>query len=251
MAPGLEDALSRHWYHTIDLAPGAATHGAVDLRALAPKVLPPRLDGRRALDVGTFDGFWAFALEQRGAEVVATDVDRFDDADWPPLHAAANAREAGDDGPGERFGLAAELLGSKVERVVSPVHELDADRIGGPVDYAVMGDLLLHVRDPVGALQRVHDVLNPGGTVLSLEQVNLPLTILRPRRAAAAFVARGARMSWWEANVQGLRDWFAVAGFASTKVRRVYRLQAHGAQKRWHVAIEAQATATGSRRRTT
>jgi hypothetical protein len=83
----LRDALSRSWYHTIDLAPEASTNGAVDLRPIAPKVLPEDLGGRRALDVGTFDGFWAFELERRGAEVRATDLDRFDQTEWPPAHA--------------------------------------------------------------------------------------------------------------------------------------------------------------------
>jgi SAM-dependent methyltransferase len=235
----LARALALPWYHTIDLAPGAATTGAVDLRRLAPRVLPRRLDGLRALDVGTFDGFWAFTLEQRGAEVVATDVERFDQADWPPLHRAVNAREAGDRRPGERFGLAAELLGSRARRVVGAVQELDAALVGGAVDYAVMGDLLLHLRDPVGALERVRGVLRPGGRLLSLEQVSVPLTLLSPRRAAARFAAAGERMSWWEPNLRALRDYFLVAGFARSRVRRVYRLSAHPPQDRWHVAIEA------------
>src|SRR5687768_9420566 len=110
----LDRALGQGWYHTIEIAPGRATPGAVDLRRLAPKVLPERLDGLRALDVGTFDGFWAFALEQRGAEVVATDLDRFDAAQWPPRNRPALEAEAGDAAPGERFGLAKELLGSRV-----------------------------------------------------------------------------------------------------------------------------------------
>ena len=235
----LAQALGQPWYHTIDLGPGAATPGAVDLRRLAPRVLPARLDGRRALDVGTFDGFWAFALEQRGATVVATDVERFDEVDWPPLHRAANAREAGDRGPGERFGLAAELLGSRARRVVASVQQLDEAVVGGPVDYAVTGDLLLHLRDPVGALERIHGVLRPGGRLLSLEQVSLPLTLLAPRRAAGRFAAARERMSWWEPNLRALRDYFRVAGFTRSRVRRVYRLPAHPPQDRWHVAIEA------------
>lgn len=235
----LAQALGRPWYHTIDLAPGAATPGAVDLRRLAPRVLPARLDGLRALDVGTFDGFWAFALEQRGAEVVATDLERFDEVDWPPLHRAANAQEAGDRGPGERFGLAAELLGSRVRRVVASVQELDERVLGGPLDYAVMGDLLLHVRDPVGALERIRGVLRPGGRLLSLEQVSVPLTLLWPRRGAGRFASATERMNWWEPNLRALRDYFLVAGFARARVRRVYRLSAHPPQDRWHVAIEA------------
>ena len=49
------------WYHTIELAPGEVTPGLVDLRAVAPRVLPARIEGR-ALDVGTYDGFWAFEM---------------------------------------------------------------------------------------------------------------------------------------------------------------------------------------------
>ena len=235
----LAQALGQPWYHTIALGPGAVTDGAVDLRALAPRLLPRRLDGARALDIGTFDGFWAFALEQRGAEVVATDVERFDETDWPPIHRDANASEAGDREPGERFGLAASLLGSRVRRVVCAVHDLDVNRIGGPFDYAVMGDLLLHVRDPVGALEAVRSVLRPGGRLLSLEQVSLPLTLLSPRRAAGRFAAVGERMSWWEPNVRALHDYMHVAGFRHSRLRRVYRLPAHPPQDRWHAAVEA------------
>jgi SAM-dependent methyltransferase len=230
--------MSPGWYHTIDL-PDGPTDGAVDLRAVAPKVLPARLEGLRALDVGTFDGFWAFALEQRGAEVVATDLDRFDEAHWPRPNVAELAAEAGDRGPGDRFGLARQALRSRVQRVATPVEELTPDLIGGAVHYAVMGDLLIHLRDPVRGLERVHDALLPGGRLLTLEQVNLPLTLLRPRRAAGSFQARATRMNWWEPNLRALRDWLALAGFAHSRLRRVYKLDAHGAQARWHVAIES------------
>jgi SAM-dependent methyltransferase len=231
--------VSELWYHTIDL-PGGPTAGAVDLRAVAPKVLPASLAGRRALDIGTFDGFWAFELEKRGAaEVIGTDLDRFDEAHWPRQNVPALAAEAGDRGPGERFGLARQALGSQVRRVVTSVEDLTPDKLGGPVDYAVMGDLLLHLRDPVRGLERVHDALKPGGRLLTLEQVNVPLTLLRPRRAAGSFQARATKMNWWEPNYRALQDWLAIAGFASTRLRRVYRLNAHGPQAKWHVAVES------------
>jgi SAM-dependent methyltransferase len=185
--------MSERWYHTIDL-PDGPTDGTVDLRAVAPRVLPATLSGLRALDVGTFDGFWAFELERRGAaDVVATDLDRFDQAHWPRTSRTALAAEAGDRGPGERFGLARQALRSSVRRVVTSVEDLDAEALGGPVHYAVMGDLLIHLRDPVRGLERVHDALVPGGRLLTLEQVNLPLTLLRPRRAAGSF---GSQARW-------------------------------------------------------
>jgi SAM-dependent methyltransferase len=235
----LRDALSRSWYHTIDLAPGAATRGAVDLRPIAPKVLPASLDGSRALDVGTFDGFWAFELERRGGEVVATDLDRFDHTEWPPANRDRLARQAGDAGPGERFPLARELLGSAVTRIVSPIYELDVDRLGGPVDYAVIGDLLLHLRDPVRGLEAVRSVLARGGRLLVLEEVNVPLSVLRPRSAWASFQARGTDFNWWQGNYRCLVDWIVLAGFAPPRRRLVYRLRARRPQARWHVAFES------------
>jgi len=236
----LRDALSRSWYHTIDLAPGATTTGAVDLRAIAPKVLPAALAGRRALDVGTFDGFWAFELEHRGAEVLASDLDRFDQTEWPPANRARLALAAGDGGPGERFPLAHELLRSRVRRIVSPIYELTPELLGGHVDYAVVGDLLLHLRDPVRGLEAVRSVLAPGGRLLVLEEVNIPLSLLRPRNAWASFQARGTDFNWWQGNYRCLVDWIVLAGFASPRRKLVYRVRARRTQARWHVAFEAQ-----------
>ena len=76
---------ARTWYHTIDLPDGSSTPGYFDTRAAPPYVVwPDALRGGRCLDVGTFDGFWAFEMERRGAaEVVAIDVDDPTRYDWP------------------------------------------------------------------------------------------------------------------------------------------------------------------------
>ena len=43
------------------------TEGMFDLRPVVDRYgLPARMDGMRALDVGTWDGFWAFEMERRG-----------------------------------------------------------------------------------------------------------------------------------------------------------------------------------------
>ena len=61
----------RHWYHRIEIKPGIVTPGINDATVtLAMLDLPDDATGLRVLDVGTRDGFFAFELERRGAEVV-------------------------------------------------------------------------------------------------------------------------------------------------------------------------------------
>src|SRR5690606_2603762 len=58
------------WYHTIDVAPGVTTKGWFDLRGVVDLMPWPDVRGKRCLDIGTFDGFFAFELERRGAAEV-------------------------------------------------------------------------------------------------------------------------------------------------------------------------------------
>src|ERR1700731_1304294 len=92
-----------------------------DLRAHVRRYgLPERMDGLRALDVGTWDGFWAFEMERRGAQVVALDLDHELDLDWPPrrrMEARSSVRR------GDGFRLAREVLGSNVERVERSIYD--------------------------------------------------------------------------------------------------------------------------------
>ena len=48
------------WYHTLDLGEGVLTQGMFDLRPYVDRYGLPEVSGKRVLDVGTFDGFWAF-----------------------------------------------------------------------------------------------------------------------------------------------------------------------------------------------
>ena len=56
---------------------------------------------------------------------------------------------------GRGFELAAGALGSAVERRLVSVYELSPEAIGGPVDLAFSGAIMLHLRDPVRALERI------------------------------------------------------------------------------------------------
>ena len=218
-------AANAGWYHTIELAPGVVTPGRADWRHAAGKLLPEDLAGKRALDVGTFDGFWAFELERRGAEVAAIDVEALDEAEWPALsrpRLEVTAREW-DIELGRGFELAAEALGSNVQREICPVYDLGPERVGGPVDLAFVGAILLHLRDPVRALERVAQTLRPGGEAILLEPISLRDTLRSPRRAVARFEAASSDFNWWVPNLSALKAMAWAAGLVDVRSRGLHR----------------------------
>jgi len=208
----LHRAIEAHpWYHSIELAPGVVTPGWFDTRAVASRLpLPPDLSGARCLDIGTFDGFWAFEMERRGAaEVLAIDVLDPRQWDWPvgsddAVVAAIGERKSG----GSGFETAHRALGSRVARHELNVYDLGPDL--GTFDFVYVGSILLHLRDPVRALERVASVCT--GSALIVDAVDIVLSKLFPRRACAGFDGIG-RPWWWKPNTAALGRMVEAAGF--------------------------------------
>lgn len=234
-------AANPHWYHTIDLAPGVATPGHIDLRRTAPKVLPADLTGLRAVDVGTFDGFWAFQLERRGAQTTAVDLARLDAAEWPPNHRAAleQRQREWDVQLGRGFRLAAETLGSTVRRVECNVYDLTAEVVGGQADVIFLGALLLHLRDPIRALEAIRNTLVPGGRLIMFETFSVPETILAPRRPVAHFEPLATQFNWWHANLSLLKAWPWVAGFTAVRRTGFHHPPARKPMGGWYASLVA------------
>ena len=207
----LREALDREWYHTIELAPGVVTPGWFDTRRIAPTLpFPSSLAGLRCLDVATFDGFWAFEMERRGAaETVAIDVLDPLRWDWPVNCEAATVEAIAQRQPGLGFELAREALGSSVERVETSVYDLDPEVVG-TFDFVYVGSLLIHLRDPVRALERVRSVCR--GQMLLVDNIDLALTVRSRHRPIAALDGVG-RPWWWRLNLAALVRAAEVAGF--------------------------------------
>lgn len=206
----------RAWYHTIDL-PDGPTPGYFDTRAAPQHVpWPAQLAGGRCLDVGTFDGFWAFEMERRGAaEVVACDLDDPSQLDWSfddqTAGPAAIEEWGSQRGPG--FSEAAAALGSRVKRVARSAYDLDPAR-DGTFDVVFCGSLLLHLRDPVRALTAMRSVCR--GSLLVVESVDARLEVVARRTAAARF--RPERDEWWRVNSAGLCQLVVTSGFRIVQV---------------------------------
>jgi tRNA (mo5U34)-methyltransferase len=140
------------WYHTLELPGGVVTEGWFDLRPYIDRYqLPADLTGLRALEVGTWDGFWAFELERRGAQVVALDLDDERELDYPPRR---RPTEFATEPRGVGFELAREALGSKVERVALSIYDATPEELG-TFDLVFCGSVLIHLRDQLLALERI------------------------------------------------------------------------------------------------
>jgi tRNA (mo5U34)-methyltransferase len=196
------------WYHTLELAPGVVTPGVFDLRPWVKRYgLPDRLDGMRVLDVGSWDGFWAFEMERRGAdEVIALDLDDEADLDWPPRRRPTEYRGLlGGDG----FNLAKSTLGSSVQRIVSSIHDADPAELG-TFDLVLCGVVLIHMRDQLGALERIARLCR--GTFISAEAYDPWLSAL-PVPASRYFADRDSSVVFWMPSARTWRRMLWTAGF--------------------------------------
>jgi tRNA (mo5U34)-methyltransferase len=130
------DELARlGWYHSMELPDGRVIPGFQTLETLRNRIaqfpLPADLHGKRALDIGAWDGWFTFELERRGAHVVAVDSTAF-----------------------ERFRIARELQASHAEYHIDDVCRLSPAKIGY-FDVVMFLGVLYHLKHPLLALEKV------------------------------------------------------------------------------------------------
>lgn len=207
------------WYHTQELAEGIVTPGMFDHRPIVSRFpLPADLSGLRCLDVGTMDGFWAFEMERRGAtEVVALDLEDPDQLDWPVLVKPKVSDKALDETKAARFELAASALGSKVKRVLGSVYDLGPGL--GPFEVVFCGDLLIHLKDPISALEAIRRVT--GGRAI----VSTP--VIRNGRFTRKPLVRFDGVDffqWWLPNMVALERWMIAAGFPRVEMAPTFEV---------------------------
>jgi tRNA (mo5U34)-methyltransferase len=179
-----------------------------DLRGVIGRYgIPGRLDGMRVLDIGTWDGFWAFEFERRGAaEVVALDLDDERLLDYPPRRRPSLFPDAP---RGAGFSLASEAFGSKVKRVVGSIYDADP-AVLGTFDIVFCGMVLVHLRDQLLALERIARLCK--GTFVSAEEPDLSVGWL-PFPAVRYRADRDAAVVFWLPSEKAWRRMMWTAGF--------------------------------------
>ena len=147
------------WFHTFALnrAEGIYTPGAARDHRYRVSTLPDDFAGMSVLDVGTFDGFYAFLAEHRGADrVVAADNEQYRLWVASRWHVELEG--------GEGFRAVHRLLGSAVEYQRMDAFELD--RLDERFDLVYCFGILHRVENPLGLLRVLRGRTASGGTVL-------------------------------------------------------------------------------------
>jgi len=202
-----------NWYHSFEVLPGVMTPGkhAIDARTIFNERfgLPENLAGRRALDIGTLDGPYAFELERRGAKVVAMDIQN-------PDHTG--------------FNTAKSVRGSKVEYIQGSAYDL-RKLTTGEFDLICFFGVYYHMKHPLIAFEQIHAALaetgllllegecllnyaefpespDPGASELvrSLATSSLPITLFYP----GAY--KGDVWTWFVPNLACVRAWLDASG---------------------------------------
>jgi len=237
--PDLQERLDQYdWYHSIDVAPGVTTKGMFDNRHALSVIPFPDLRGKRCLDVGTCDGFYALHMEREGAsEVVAVDLPDFTELDYPPeiRHDPTvdlslqemRSRHGG-------FPVLREVLETEIEWRGRSVYDLHADDLG-TFDVVVVGSLLLHLRDPVRALDSIREVVRE--SLVVVEAVDARLTLRSRRRPLFELRGEGLDYQWWLGNDRGIRQLLKVGGFDLEEVSPYFLLRFGGAWALKHVPL--------------
>ncbi len=123
------------WWHSFELPDGTRIDGVASVESLRQRLaqfpIPDDLRGARVLDIGTWDGWFAFELERRGADVVAIDC-------WN----------------NPRFHEVHKRLNSHVDYRELDVYDVTPDTVGR-FDIVLFLGVLYHLKHPLLALERV------------------------------------------------------------------------------------------------
>jgi tRNA (mo5U34)-methyltransferase len=192
--------LGREWFHRIDLGGGLVTPGIDDSpRKLEGIRMPADLTGKTVLDIGSYDGFFAFEAERRGAaRVLATDK-----VCWN-LYGMATK---------DGFDLAKAALRSKVDEMQIGVEEITPERVG-TFDVVLMLGVLYHAEDPFRYIRIAASVCREMlilETHVDAEDYPRPAMVFYP-----GATLNGDTTNWWGPNRAAVEGMLLESGFART-----------------------------------
>jgi tRNA (mo5U34)-methyltransferase len=200
-----------YWFHRIDVGHGVVTPGQDDSPTKLQRLdIPDDLSGKSVLDIGAYDGFFTFECERRGATVLAIDFPQ-----------AAGYR------------VASELVGSSAEFRELSVYDVTPTTVG-EFDIVLFLGVLYHLRHPLLALERIHDVcrellimetqicdacfLSASGEPLVLASVAPPVAEVPIMQFYPEAELNRDPSNWWTPNLVALDAMLRTSGFEPIRV---------------------------------
>jgi SAM-dependent methyltransferase len=238
------------WYHVIDLGDGLITPGTFDIRPhIDAYGLNQSMAGKRALDIGTANGYFAFEMAKRGAAVTTVELPALTDIDHFPgesktaildkvrfmMETQANLSpedraRLNSSGPEDIYHLLLEgpfrfceqRLGLKMERHYARIYDLAPAAFGDQLfDVVMLGDLLVHTVNPTTALAAAASVC---GDTLILAEAFLDAPDHEPQlRYLGGDGSSQDHVQWWSGNVGFYRQILKRLGFRSVEVVGTYQ----------------------------
>jgi tRNA (mo5U34)-methyltransferase len=202
------------YYHSIELPDGRVIPGFQTIETQRARIaqfpIPQDLRGKRALDIGAWDGWFSFEMERRGATVVAVDATQK-----------------------TRFLEAKAMMGSKVEHVVGDITYLTSRDVGY-FDIVLFFGVLYHLKHPMLALERVCELSTDLACIESFVTDEQPEGTIPSMEFYEGTELAGQFDNWVGPNISCLMAMCRTAGFARVEFKSVVDHRAHViCHRRW------------------
>jgi tRNA (mo5U34)-methyltransferase len=220
-----------YWYHSYYFDNGFVQRGDYDIgQDIADYGFPDSMKGMSVLDIGTGSGWFAAYFEQLGADVTTTDVRGYVDFDVfgrdrnpnisseksTPDLILPDGRMIYYSPVSKGFWIMKDILKLKAEYVNARAYDICPELFQGKkFDLVFMGSVLMHLRDPIGALMAAHTVCKHQLIATTYLLPDLPG---RPEPFMRMWEGGGDGISWWIPNRQCLIQWLKACGFAKFNI---------------------------------
>jgi tRNA (mo5U34)-methyltransferase len=207
------EIVRRPWYHRIDLGQGIVTPGFPwETLWDNVRVVRQRTDYRQksVLDLGSWDGMWAFEAEMLGAAVVvATDCMNYWQIPWQQgMNNLLLVREALFSAVIPLWNVAPTNLRDRLDGILH-----SHPRLEGGFDIVQHLGLLYHLRDPLLSLAQARSVLRDDGTLLLETAIHSADTTCAMHFNAGGRAIYDDFTTWWVPTLPCLREMLAASLF--------------------------------------
>lgn len=196
------DRQDPNWYENFTFDNGARSFGRSPSDSkLAALGLPQDLSEISFLDIGTYEGFYAFHLEQRGAQVTPNDHFVWN---WPNDPSLAH------------FNFVKEAIGSKLSPLDCDIQNLPEQEW----DVTLFLGVLYHLEDQLTALRKVRSTAKKLVVIETLvDNLNIPGSSLKYYPGASL---NGDSTNHFGPNLEALVGMIQAAGFSRWEFKSLW-----------------------------